>query len=494
MGRILAAILVLAAAAAAAWVGYQRQLAGPIARVTGTQATRDGHTTQPVLFAATEFRIVPATTSAVEGWLVVPERRSDAQRATLRVHYVRFPTTAEQPESPIVFLAGGPGVSATLAAAGPRFALFQQMRGVADVVFLDQRGTAYAEPHLDCPGSFDLPLGREANAKERGEITGAFVGACAAAWRGSVDLAAYNTRESASDLEDLRIALGAGRINLWADGYGTQLALDYLRLYPGRVGAAVLAGVEAPHQIYRLPGDVDLVFDRVADAVSVAPRLGSIFFDLRADVAGLLEQLETSPERVAVEGLAERVEVGRIDLESFLYARMATRSGIAAIPRDVGRMLVGDFRELARRAAAVRRNVGSSAMATAMDCASGVQRARLDSIAAEAVSALLRDVANLSLRAQCMAWPAFDLGPEYRAPIESSVPVLFVSGSLDPVTPAENAEEVLAGFPNGWHRLEPEVSRPLFAVRGRSCSFVMAGLGPAIHATPAASDQTFKGR
>ena len=453
MGRILALLFVLAVAAAAAWVGYQRQLEGPIARVIGPEATRAGHTTRPVLFAATEVRIVPATAAAVEGWLVVPERRADAGRATLRIHYVHFPTTADDPAAPIVFLAGGPGQAATDVAAGPRFALFQQMRAVADVVVFDQRGTPYAEPRLDCPGAIDFPLDRQANAKERGDVAGAFLRACAAAWSRTVDLAAYNTRESASDLEDLRIALGVPRLNLWADGYGTQLALDFLRLYPGRVEGAVLAGVQAPHQVFKFPGDVDLVFDRVADAISADPRLGSVFFDPRADVGALLEHLQAAPERVLLEGIAGPVEVGRTDLETFLYARMATRAGIAAIPRDVGRMLAGDAREAARRAAAVRSNVLVSAMAVSVDCASGAGRERLEDVAAEAQAALLGDVANLSLRAQCAAWPAFDLGEDYRAPVESTVPVLFVSGSLDPVAPAEAAEEVLAGFTNGWRLL-----------------------------------------
>ena len=48
-------------------------------------------------------------------------------------------------------------------------------------------------------------------------------------WRSKgVDLAAYNTNESADDLEDLRKALGASKISLWATSYGTHLALATL--------------------------------------------------------------------------------------------------------------------------------------------------------------------------------------------------------------------------------------------------------------------------
>ena len=44
-----------------------------------------------------------------------------------------------------------------------------------------------------------------------------------------------------------------------------------------------------------------------------------------------------------------------------------------------------------------------------------------------------------------------DLGPDFRAPVESRVPTLFISGSLDGRTPTANAHEVLRGFPDARH-------------------------------------------
>src|SRR5262249_912113 len=41
------------------------------------------------------------------------------------------------------------------------------------------------------------------------------------------------------------------------------------------------------------------------------------------------------------------------------------------------------------------------------------------------------------------------LGPEFRSPIRSSVPVLFIAGTLDGRTPVSNADEVRRGFPHG---------------------------------------------
>jgi hypothetical protein len=43
------------------------------------------------------------------------------------------------------------------------------------------------------------------------------------------------------------------------------------------------------------------------------------------------------------------------------------------------------------------------------------------------------------------------MGPGYRRPITSERPALLLSGALDPNAPPAQAEEVLAGFPNGVH-------------------------------------------
>ena len=41
--------------------------------------------------------------------------------------------------------------------------------------------------------------------------------------------------------------------------------------------------------------------------------------------------------------------------------------------------------------------------------------------------------------------------PDFRAPVHSSIPALFISGTLDTRTPASDAEEVRQYFPRGVH-------------------------------------------
>ena len=51
----------------------------------------------------------------------------------------------------------------------------------------------------------------------------------------------------------------------------------------------------------------------------------------------------------------------------------------------------------------------------------------------------------------CDAVGCPDLGDEFRAPLFADTPVLFVTGTLDCRTPAENVGEVAPGLPNHQH-------------------------------------------
>ena len=53
----------------------------------------------------------------------------------------------------------------------------------------------------------------------------------------------------------------------------------------------------------------------------------------------------------------------------------------------------------------------------------------------------------------CRPCVGCDLGDEYRAPFDSDVPVLFVSGSLDVRTPPANVDAIAPGFSRHAHVL-----------------------------------------
>lgn len=408
-------------------------------------------------------------TDAELGVLLVPENRADPRANLIELAFVRFKSTAKNPGPPVVYLAGGPGGSGVGAATGSRFPLFMAMREVGDVIAFDQRGTGMSKPNLTCYERLDLPPDAPPSRDELLRVSRERSRDCAAYWRDRqrVDLAGYNTNESADDLEDLRKALGAKQISLWSISYGTHLAFATIRRHPRSVHRAILAGTEGPDHSYKLPSNIQRHLADLAQLVKADPELGREIPDFLGLMKSVLDKLEKEPATVEVTDPLTRqkvkVAVNKFVLQWLTAGNIGT--GLtASFPALYYAASKGDYAPAAQAWLNQTRTGIGSAMSYMMDCASGATAARLDRIRREAKEALLEDLADQIFPGVCDAWNAPDLGDEFRSPVRSDVPALFISGTLDARTPVGNAEEYRAGFPNSVHLIiEGAVhSDPLF--------------------------------
>lgn len=403
------------------------------------------------------------------GVLVVPENRHDPQSNLIELAFVRFKSTAKTPGDPIVYLAGGPGGSGVGTAMGSRFPLFMAMREIGDVIAFDQRGTANSKPYLSCPLRLDIPLdiapSREALVKAIRERSRG----CMFFWHDlqRVDLTAYNTNESADDLEDLRKALGAKQLSLWSISYGTHLALAMLRRYPQSISHAILAGTEGPDHTYKLPGNIQQHLVDLSAVIKADSLIGKEIPDFLGLMKTVFDKLEREPTVVQVtDPLSKqpvKVTVNKFVLQNFVANNIGT-TVTASFPALFYRASKGDYRDFAQIWLDQTHDELGSAMSFMMDCASGQTAARRARIKSEAATTLLGDLMNAPFPDICEEWKAPDLGDEFRSPVKADVPVLFISGTLDARTPISNAEEYRKGFPNSTHLIiEGAVhSDPLF--------------------------------
>lgn len=390
------------------------------------------------------------------GTLFVPENRSNPESNLIELAFVRFKSTAKNPGPPIVYLAGGPGGSGIGTATGSRFPLFMALREIADVIAYDQRGTGYSKPNLGCYDRLALPLDvpptREAAIKELRENAKS----CKSYWRDiqRVDLAGYNTNESADDLEDLRKALGVEQISLWSISYGTHLAFATMRRHPKSIHRAILAGTEGPDHTYKLPSNIQKHLEDLAGVIKADPVAGKEIPDFLGLMKTVFDRLDAQPETVEVTDprtkLKVKVIVNKFVLQ-FLIANNIGTTVTARFPALLLRASKGDFSNPAQVWLNQSRSEIGSAMSYMMDCASGQTAARREQIAREAKGTLLEDFSNFPFPEICEEWNAPDLGDGFRAPLRSDVPVLFISGTLDARTPVSNAEEYRKGFPNSTH-------------------------------------------
>jgi pimeloyl-ACP methyl ester carboxylesterase len=394
-----------------------------------------------------------ASVRAQLGRLRVPESRAGGPTREIEIAFVRIPTVAARPGAPIVWLAGGPGWPGTADLDTPMLRLFLELRGQGDVLVLDQRGTGLYVPRLDCEGSIvfprDLPLDR---ARSLDGLESA-ARACSGLWRArGFDLAAYNTRESAEDLEDLRRALGVEKLRLLAGSYGTHLALAAIRAHEDRIDRAVLAGVVGPDHLRRVPADTEARLAEIGRLARRDPVLSERVPDLVEAIRAIRDRLTARPETVSIDALGGgRVEVvvGKFDFAWYMRSLLSSRDSIAHVPALVAAMSSGDFSELARSAAAWRTTPAPPATMFTMRCASGASAERVARISKERESATLADATDFAEERVCRAWGVAPLSSEFREPVRSRVPTLFVSGTLDGDTPEGNASEVRQGFANG---------------------------------------------
>ena len=390
------------------------------------------------------------TIEAEEGYLWVPEDREDPDGRLIRLHFYRYPATGPDPGPPIVYLAGGPGGSGSLSSLGDRFGLFQAMREAGDVIAFDQRGVYGSDPYLLCPGAWSYPLDRPADHDLAVERASAWAAGCADHWeQRGVDLAAYHTLASVADLEDLREAIGAERLVLWGISYGTHLGLAMIRHHPDRIERAILAGVEGPDHTVKLPSNWERAVARLDSMVATDPDAREAYGDFRRLVDRAIDRVDP-PVTVDLAG-GRSVAIGRQDVIGWLLGEMSERDDYAAIPPQLHAFLAGGLDAAAAAAAAGRQGRRGLAMSIAVDCASGVSEERWAEVRRQVEASWLGEAALSTTQGICDAFPHTDLGSEFRAPIESDVPVLFISGSIDARTPPANAEEVLEGFPNGRH-------------------------------------------
>jgi pimeloyl-ACP methyl ester carboxylesterase len=403
------------------------------------------------------------------GTLLVPENRSDPQSNLIELAFVRFKSTAKNPGPPIVYLAGGPGGSGIFTAKGSRFPLFMAFREIADVIAFDQRGTGYSKPNLGCYDRLALPLDvaptREAAIKELRENSRN----CASYWRDiqRVDLTGYNTNENADDLEDLRKALGVNQISLWSISYGTHLAFATMRRHPKSIHRAILAGTEGPDHTYKLPSNIQKHLEGLAALIKADPEIGKEIPDFLGLMKSVFERLDAQPETVEITDPQTKLKVKVIVNKFVMQYIVANNIGTtvtAKFPALFYRASKGDFTNPAQVWLDQSRSEIGSAMSYMMDCASGQTAARRERIAREAKGTLLEDIFNFPFPDICEEWKAPDLGDEFRSPVRSDVPVLFISGTLDARTPVSNAEEYRTGFSNSTHMIiEGAVhSDPLF--------------------------------
>ncbi|GGZ67051.1 peptidase [Streptomyces echinoruber] len=184
----------------------------------------------------------------------VPLDYRDPRGKQITLALSRVPHTARTSQGPLLVNPGGPGGSGLTLAGFVASSLPKSVAAQYDVIGFDPRGVGDSKPALDCkPGHFnpvrpDSVPATPAVEKANLERVRSFARACGTKYASL--LPHINTLNAVRDMDSIRRALGAGKINYFGYSYGTYLGAVYAKLYPERVRRLVLDSVVDPTGVW----------------------------------------------------------------------------------------------------------------------------------------------------------------------------------------------------------------------------------------------------
>lgn len=413
--------------------------------------------------------------------LTVPlDHRANDPARTLEITFA-LSFAAVESRGILFYFVGGPGGSGLASAESYLGAFDPSLTDYMDIVFVDQRGTGpvhglscpRAQAAFDiAPASLDAPEAALATARS-------YVADCAAELQADALLAVADTDQAIRDSEAFRQKIGAPKVWLYGESYGTQLVQAYATQFPQAVRGVILDGVvdltldaEGFYRRYTLAAE-GLLEETLALCAEIAACKADMGGDAGAVYDALAERVASGPLLVPMT-LSDGSRVQRVLttglLEANAFYALYSPEGRAAFLRALAAAGRGDHLPMLQlgysnmyidpETEAGQEDPGWFGAAyyaiTCADYASGPgtpdeNAARiLDEARALAPRAprLLRSY--YLERLACAYWP--QQGPDRRpAPYAGGDwPTLVLNGDRDPITPISMAYSVLDEARNAY--------------------------------------------
>ncbi len=410
--------------------------------------------------------IKPAGAKVECGYLVVPENRAKADGKTIRLAVAIFKTANPNPRpDPILYLEGGPGGSPLRAYPEYYSLLLEPLLKNRDLILLDQRGTGYSEPALDCPAAnqlnFDLLDSTKSPQEKEKELNQAFIDCRNDLAARGIDLSAYNSHENAADVADLRKTLGYAEWNLYGISYGTRLALTVMRDFPEGTRSVILDSVYPPEYSLTIdpPRNADRAFDLMFDTCAADPACAAAYPNLRQTFFDFVKELDASPARVPVtlpDGTRKEMVFTGADLINFVFQSMYATTILPSLPQIITAARRGNF--------VVVSSINSQFLKSAADMSRGMffSVECVEDVPFDDPGEVRRVLESLPEYGDafgspegtfeiCKAWDVQKAGEIETRPVASDIPTLVFGGQFDPITPPAWAKETASRLSRSFY-------------------------------------------
>jgi pimeloyl-ACP methyl ester carboxylesterase len=406
--------------------------------------------------------IVPAC-----GFLTVPERRDKPGGPTIRILVIRIePAGGIEASDPMVV------VGETLGARIEYGGLVQLAQRTGRLVYIvDRRGTGLSEPALDCPEVMEasrdsLSVGSRDPRAEALLVDA--VGACRDRLTAAgVDLATYGLRESAQDIEAVRVALGHEPWNVIGFGSASRLAVEVARAAPAGVRTVVMDSPvlpQGPDPMFAAAATKNAI-DNVELACVAEPACAGQHPDVPRALSRAVELLDAQPVVISIL-IGRDADPVDVVIDGVRFARGARSLLAGQGGASIDELLDSIEAAKARRLTATDPVVQAVTLHDAIclgytpDCTRVVTGSLLTTACGDVLPVVDRDIV-LALGADvpgmaglfetnpffaaCEVW-AVPADPDVAQPIETAIPSLAMVGRFDPFTGPSTDLVMAAGF------------------------------------------------
>ena len=383
------------------------------------------------------------------GYLFVREDRTVKNSPAIRLPVIILQSDNPHPQpDPVLRTLGGPGASSLRMIGGRRFSPWLKDR---NVIIFEQRGTRYAQPALECPEVNEANINsakqnldaKQARAKELQAAK-----AChERLTKQGVTLSAYNSAESAADIEDLRRVLKLDKLNLYGVSYSARLMLNVVRDYPHGVRSVVLESPLPPQVNYDEAGvdaivrSLNVLFRNCkADA-----RCAVAYPKLEAEFYEAVRRLNVQPVSASVKdsktGATSDIKLSGNDFATWLidYLLSNDAESIADAPLVIHRTFQGNY-EAFRKYANEKMSPSASSLGMRYSVWCGEEMAfeSRRKVAAQSFRyPRLSGYEVMALPDICRVWAVRAAEPVENRPVKSDVPALVLTAEYDAYTPPE---------------------------------------------------------
>jgi len=373
--------------------------------------------------------------------------------------------------APIFYLEGGPGVAASKNAS---FFANKEIpyRKYHDIVLVDIRGTGKSNS-LNC-NSLQYKAGLQDHLDEMYPLPE--VKNCYDSLSKIADLTQYTTTIIAEDMEEVREWLGYKKISVMGLSYGTKLAQEYMRRFPEAVESVVLFSPVIMNSKMPLPfarfaqNALDSLFEDCGKDSSC----NNSFPNLNYEFNFLKEKGRRIPfeiDHIMSDGTKKKITISwdafQTKIRTLLYLPLTQRT----IPFIIHEAYNGNWKPFVGlyKEKASFDDFIAEGLYLCITCSEDIPFIKDEEIASATANTFMNTYRVDQQKRACSFWSKGTIPADYLEPVNSTIPVLIFSGSMDPVTPTMWAKEIASKLSNRKLVIIPAMSHTFDGLSNEAC-------------------------